>query len=151
MSLSELARKRPRLSPPSLSLRNQELALSPSLPMTPPDPDGAEPIPGLNSGVSAVDTALHVFSMDMAAMANLQGIYATDKLARSSMERAVMQTARSVRVGGKLVLSGVGKSGLIAKKIVATMNSMGVQSAFLHPTEALHGDLGMVREVCLAK
>lgn len=147
MSFSELARKRPRLSPPSISLRNPGLLLAPMLPMTPPDPDGADPIPVFESGLSSVDTALYVFSTELAALANLQGIYATDKLARTSMERAVMHISQTVQVGGKLVLSGVGKSGLIAKKVVATMNSVGVHSAFLHPTEALHGDLGMVREV----
>lgn len=47
---------------------------------------------------------------------------------------------------GRLVLTGVGKSGLIAKKIASTFSSIGAPSIFLHPVEALHGDLGMVRE-----
>ncbi len=46
---------------------------------------------------------------------------------------------------GRVVLTGMGKSGLIARKIVATMNSTGTAAIFLHPTDALHGDLGMVR------
>lgn len=46
---------------------------------------------------------------------------------------------------GRAVLTGVGKSGLIARKIVATLNSIGVPAIYLHPTDALHGDLGMVR------
>ena len=46
---------------------------------------------------------------------------------------------------GRVVLTGVGKSGLIARKIVATMNSTGTPAIYLHPTDALHGDLGMVR------
>ncbi len=45
---------------------------------------------------------------------------------------------------GKLIVSGVGKSGLIGAKIAATFASTGTPSFFLHPTEALHGDLGMV-------
>lgn len=45
---------------------------------------------------------------------------------------------------GKLVMIGVGKSGHIAKKLVATFNSLSVPATFLHPTEALHGDLGLV-------
>lgn len=45
---------------------------------------------------------------------------------------------------GRLVLTGVGKSGLIAQKISATLASTGCPSFFIHPTEALHGDLGMV-------
>lgn len=47
---------------------------------------------------------------------------------------------------GRVVLSGMGKSGLIARKIVATLNSTGTAAIFLHPTDALHGDLGMVRK-----
>ncbi len=46
---------------------------------------------------------------------------------------------------GRVVLTGMGKSGLIARKIVATLNSTGTAAIFLHPTDALHGDLGMVR------
>ena len=46
---------------------------------------------------------------------------------------------------GRVVFTGMGKSGLIARKIVATMNSIGTASIFMHPTDALHGDLGMVR------
>ena len=45
---------------------------------------------------------------------------------------------------GRLIVSGIGKSGLIGKKIVATLNSTGTISLFLHPVEALHGDLGVV-------
>lgn len=47
---------------------------------------------------------------------------------------------------GRVVLTGVGKSGLIARKIVATLNSTGTPAIYLHPTDALHGDLGMVRK-----
>ena len=45
---------------------------------------------------------------------------------------------------GKLIITGVGKSGLIGAKMAATFASTGTQSFFLHPTEALHGDLGMM-------
>jgi len=46
---------------------------------------------------------------------------------------------------GRVVLTGMGKSGLIARKIVSTLNSTGTAAIYLHPTDALHGDLGMVR------
>lgn len=49
-----------------------------------------------------------------------------------------------VSMKGRLVLTGMGKSGLIAQKIAATFASTGTPSFFLHPAEALHGDLGMV-------
>jgi arabinose-5-phosphate isomerase len=45
---------------------------------------------------------------------------------------------------GKLIICGVGKSGLVGTKIAATMASTGTSSFFLHPTEAMHGDLGMI-------
>lgn len=44
----------------------------------------------------------------------------------------------------RLVVTGIGKSGIVGQKIVATLNSTGTSSYFLHPIEALHGDLGMV-------
>lgn len=45
---------------------------------------------------------------------------------------------------GKLIISGIGKSGIIGQKIAATLSSYSIQSFFLHPVEAYHGDLGMV-------
>lgn len=47
---------------------------------------------------------------------------------------------------GKVILSGMGKSGLVAQKIAATFSSLGIPSIFLHPVEALHGDLGVVQD-----
>jgi arabinose-5-phosphate isomerase len=48
------------------------------------------------------------------------------------------------QAGGSLVICGVGKSGHIAQKIAATFSSLGLPSFFLHPTEAMHGDMGRV-------
>ena len=45
---------------------------------------------------------------------------------------------------GRVILAGVGKSGIVARKLVATFNSTGTRALFLHPVEAMHGDLGMV-------
>jgi len=47
---------------------------------------------------------------------------------------------------GKIIVTGMGKSGHIARKIAATMASLGTSAVFLHPAEALHGDLGMIEE-----
>ncbi|MCD6365301.1 MAG: KpsF/GutQ family sugar-phosphate isomerase [Planctomycetes bacterium] len=52
---------------------------------------------------------------------------------------------RRDRPVGKVVLTGIGKAGLVAQKISATLASTGTQSIFLHPVEALHGDLGRLR------
>lgn len=49
-----------------------------------------------------------------------------------------------VQTSGKLIITGVGKSGLVGAKIAATLASTGTSSFFLHPTEAMHGDLGMI-------
>ena len=46
----------------------------------------------------------------------------------------------------KIIVSGVGKSGIIAQKIAATLSSIGISAVFLHPVEALHGDIGMVQK-----
>jgi arabinose-5-phosphate isomerase len=46
---------------------------------------------------------------------------------------------------GRVIVSGMGKSGLIGRKIAATLNSTGIASFFLHPAEAMHGDLGLMR------
>ena len=51
-----------------------------------------------------------------------------------------------LKSSGRLIVSGMGKSGLIGNKISATLSSTGTPSLFLHPAEALHGDLGMVTE-----
>lgn len=47
---------------------------------------------------------------------------------------------------GRVIVSGLGKSGQVGRKIAATLASLGTPSAFVHPAEALHGDLGMIRE-----
>lgn len=56
---------------------------------------------------------------------------------------------------GRVVITGMGKSGIVAKKIVATMNSTGTPAIYLHPSDAVHGDLGMVRNediiICISK
>jgi arabinose-5-phosphate isomerase len=52
---------------------------------------------------------------------------------------------KAVNTKGRVIITGLGKSGLIARKIVATLNSTGTPAVHLHPTDALHGDLGMVR------
>ncbi len=48
--------------------------------------------------------------------------------------------------GGKIVVSGIGKSAIVARKIVATLNSTGTRAIFLHTADALHGDLGILHK-----
>ncbi|HUL42930.1 MAG TPA: KpsF/GutQ family sugar-phosphate isomerase [Bacteroidota bacterium] len=74
-------------------------------------------------------------------------------------ERIDERFARAVEMmyscRGRIVVTGMGKSGIIARKIVATLNSTGTPSLFLHPSDAVHGDIGMVRKedvvLCLSK
>lgn len=52
---------------------------------------------------------------------------------------------RISNVNGRLVVSGIGKSAIIAQKLVATLNSTGTPALFMHAADAIHGDLGMIR------
>lgn len=70
----------------------------------------------------------------------VEGILAVRKAIGAEFEQAV----DLIMAGGRLVITGIGKSGIIGQKIVATLNSTGTPSFFLHPVEAMHGDLGMV-------
>lgn len=83
---------------------------------------------------------LRTFDSEISALQQLReriaGKYA------ENYTRAVELIARS----NKIVVTGVGKSGIIAKKIAATFSSIGVSAVFLHPVEALHGDIGIVRK-----
>lgn len=59
--------------------------------------------------------------------------------------QALERMSDSLERGGKIVVTGVGKSGKVAQKIAATFCSTGSLAVFLHPTEGLHGDLGLIR------
>jgi arabinose-5-phosphate isomerase len=67
---------------------------------------------------------------------------------RALAERLDEQFERAVELldacGGRVVVTGIGKSGLVAKKLAATLAATGTPALFLHPVEAVHGDLGMV-------
>ena len=64
-----------------------------------------------------------------------------------NIDQSFVKTVRLIAGSkGRVVFTGMGKSGIIARKIVATMNSTGTAALFMHPTDALHGDLGMVRK-----
>jgi arabinose-5-phosphate isomerase len=81
------------------------------------------------------DIAKRVFDIEIESLQHVAG------LIDDEFTRAVNAILNST---GKLVVIGIGKSGLIGKKIAATLASTGTPSFFLHPGEAFHGDLGMV-------
>lgn len=70
---------------------------------------------------------------------------AVDKIQELEVKKLIDIYQVLQRVGGSLIFCGVGKSGLIAEKLAATFTSLGIRSFSLHPVEALHGDLGLVR------
>jgi arabinose-5-phosphate isomerase len=70
---------------------------------------------------------------------------AKEKIDQNLMESLVRIFDHLKTNQGSLIFCGVGKSGLIAQKIAATFSSLGLSSWFLHPTEALHGDMGRVQ------
>ncbi|KAI0446945.1 SIS domain-containing protein [Xylaria telfairii] len=134
---------------------------SPPSPLTPTDAGSSTPIDHLcldSASISATETdepsptakrrvagAIHVLNTEATALKSLTQLYKTDTTAAEGFNAAVGAIVRQCGgAGGKLVVTGVGKSGHIGKKLVATFNSLGLPSTFLHPTEALHGDLGKV-------
>src|ERR1700754_440324 len=91
-------------------------------------------------------TGLRTIQLEAAAIQGLQ------EMVNDDFEKAVKTIAACA---GRLVVSGIGKSAIIAQKIVATLNSTGTPSIFLHAAEAIHGDLGMVQPgdvvICISK
>src|SRR5688572_10669031 len=72
-----------------------------------------------------------------------QAIKGLSTFINEDFEKAVKAIATGK---GRLVISGIGKSAVIAQKIVATLNSTGTPSIFMHAADAIHGDLGVIRQ-----
>src|SRR5882724_8027058 len=90
--------------------------------------------------VTATDiklAAIKTIRLEAEAIAGLQSFINDD------FERAVNAL---LECKGRVVVSGIGKSAIVAQKIVATFNSTGTPAIFLHAADAIHGDLGMVQE-----
>jgi arabinose-5-phosphate isomerase len=98
-------------------------------------PRGSAPAPGAGKAPSALAHARRVLAIECA------GITAVAERLDDSFVQAVDLMARS---SGKVVVTGMGKSGHICRKIAATLASTGTPAFFLHSAEALHGDLGML-------
>ncbi|KAK4121267.1 SIS domain-containing protein [Parathielavia appendiculata] len=91
--------------------------------------------------------AVHVLTTETTALQKLAKLYSSDRVARDGFTRTIDAIIHSqANNSGKLVIIGVGKSGHIARKLVATFNSLAIEAVFLHPTEALHGDLGQISQ-----
>jgi arabinose-5-phosphate isomerase len=86
--------------------------------------------------------------LDRRVVAGLRVLRLEAAAVATAAERLGPEFARAVellaRAPGRVIVAGVGKSGLIARKIAATLTSTGTPATFLHPTDGLHGDLGIV-------
>lgn len=100
------------------------------------NPAGMKYLEECPNGSSILELAREVLSIEA------EGILAVRERLGRSFEEAVKLL---LACKGRVITCGIGKSGIIARKIAATLSSMGTPSFFLHPVEALHGDLGMVR------
>ncbi len=83
-----------------------------------------------------INAALRTISLEAESITGLQAFISDDFVA------GVQQIANSK---GRFVVSGIGKSAIIAQKIVATLNSTGTPALFMHAADAIHGDLGMIQ------
>jgi len=119
-----------------------------AFPITPPPTDDDTDLDP--RAERTLSTATHVLSTEATALSCLSRLYATDPLCRSEFLKAVEAIVDSQEKGGKIIVIGVGKSGKIGDKLVATMVSLGLMTIFLNPVEALHGDLGIVRKVSVS-
>ena len=84
-----------------------------------------------------IATAKKTIDIEAQSISDLSGLLDSD------FEKAITAIHKC---DGRLVISGIGKSAIIAQKIVATLNSTGTPSAFLHAADAIHGDVGMVQQ-----
>lgn len=116
-----------------------------TLPITPPETADAIDDWSRKPDSRIIKKALHVLSTERLALTHLEELYAHSSSAQSSLSAAVFQILQTQAQHGKVVFTGIGKSKIIAQKLVATFLSLSIHSVFLHPTDALHGDLGLIR------
>jgi len=86
--------------------------------------------------VKIISVALRTIELETNAVGGLKAFIDDD------FTKAVTTIAHT---GGRLIVSGIGKSAIVAQKIVATLNSTGTPAVFMHAADAIHGDLGMIQ------
>lgn len=91
---------------------------------------------------AATRSALRTLELERAGIAAIEAALATGGELASQFEAAVELVRK---VTGRVIITGMGKSGHVARKLAATLASTGTASHFVHPGEASHGDLGMIR------
>jgi D-arabinose 5-phosphate isomerase GutQ len=115
------------------------------LPITPPDNLADFDDKTFKPDSRIIKRCLHVLQTERLALSHLEELYRSSPDAQAAMLGSVNQIIQSETHHGKVIFTGIGKSGHIATKICATFNSLGIQAVCLHPAEALHGDLGVIR------
>jgi len=93
----------------------------------------------------------HVLATEAAALSSIAIRYQEKIDAKHGFLRAVDCICAVVHAHHKIVVCGVGKSGIVGMKLVASMKSLGIASSFLHGGEAQHGDLGDIRPASSAR
>jgi arabinose-5-phosphate isomerase len=94
--------------------------------------------------INALEEVKRVMQLEGEAILKCADRLETTPVLRKSIETALQHFQHALQNGGKVVVTGIGKSGKIGQKIAATMCSTGTLAVYLHPTEGLHGDLGLV-------
>lgn len=100
----------------------------------------------VKEGKKVLETARQTLSIEIAALQALE----------AGLDEGFIACVQAVYESpGRLVVTGIGKSAIVAQKIVATLNSTGTPALFMHAADAIHGDLGMIRPddmvLCLSK
>ena len=100
----------------------------------------------MNTKQSILDTAKKTIELESNAIANLSNLLTSD----FSDSVDIIYKSK-----GRVIITGIGKSAIIANKIVATLNSTGTPAVFMHAADAIHGDLGLILEddvvICISK
>ncbi|WP_339896279.1 KpsF/GutQ family sugar-phosphate isomerase [uncultured Algibacter sp.] len=100
----------------------------------------------MNDKNSIIEIAKHTIEMESKAILNLSSLITND---------FAEATQLIYNSKGRVIITGIGKSAIIANKIVATLNSTGTPAVFMHAADAIHGDLGLILEddvvICISK
>lgn len=105
------------------------------IPITPPG----------ESSPAILATAQTVLRAQAQALDYISNLYESDESTKRQFFLCLQYMHNATFSHGKIVITGMGKSFKIAEKLVATLNSLGAHAASLHPSDALHGDLGVIK------
>jgi arabinose-5-phosphate isomerase len=98
------------------------------------------------SGIEILDAAKKVIEIESSTLLDM----------KNSLNENFIHCVQFIsKIRGRVIVSGIGKSAIVGQKIVSTFNSTGTHSIFLHAADAIHGDLGMLKEediiICISK